>query len=1300
MPESRSARALAALTLTLLSDLGDGGEGEAVEILDALLLAAARSTADEPDAGTGRPAPATGRSPAVQPPLPGAGADGPAPTPAPEAAPDDDDDQGASVWLRDACGSHTVPGKPLSMGRVSALPNALDIGRALRPLRRPRPSRVHRRLDIDATVDHYARTGVLLPCLAPAPEPWLEVIVVLDRGTAMAVWDETVHALTEVLRSLSAFQAIHLWYLEHPQDSSPTIRDHQGRSYPMDPAGPHHNQPANRLFLVVSDCAAPAWRRNVLWQTLYAWGLTAPLALINPLPKRLWQRSGLDLPRTIATAAVPAGPGGQLSYRRPRLFRDDIPGTRPWQALPVLQFDPHQIRAWARTLMRTDPAGCEAVLVPASGRVPSRSQPPRSATDLSGTTATDAQVASAATAFTDDVRSPATRLAIAASSLDAFTLPVLDVLRERIVPEATAADTAEFLTANLLTAARQDDSDIVYRFHPVAAEHLRGLLNRDQAWDAHFALTDHLAAHPQAPQGIAAALESAQSQEAWPVGLRPIARAAAATARLLGVGPADPPVVPAAPETPARPVPEDDQEPGVDVAPDSTSAGPAIEAKSAQRRTLERLNDEREIYGRHRNLIVAAVGTGKTAVSALDYRRLRQRHGRDLRLLFLADRADLLRQAQEVYQQVLQDADFGEALHSGAKPRHWNHVFATVQSLTRSMEQLAPDDFDVIVIDEFHHAFSPTYRRILDHFRPLELLGLTATPEHPDGRSVQDEFFEGRIAVEMRLGEALENDMLGPLHYFGIADETDFRPVAWSRGEYDRVALSELLTGDESRARLIVKTVFDKIPDPSAMRGLGFCASVLHAQFMAEIFGRAGFNTIALTATTPSDQRRRAFSSLGEGELHIIFCVGVLGEGLRIPEVDTLLLLHPPSSATAFLQQLGVGLGRAPGKSVLTVLDFIGQHRKEFRFDRQFEALTNVTRRRLVDHIERGFPQLPAGCHISLEEQAKRIIVDNIRGQAEGYITELAREVARYGEADLRRYLKTSGRELHELYRDRGSSWTRLLRRAGLLEGEAPDGEAALLLRVPAFLHVDDPARVDAYTRMLKKGAPLYRELDEQGRAYARMLYFQLWPTGTTPDKNFTSYEEGFAELRQQHAVRNELRQVLQYKRTGRGPASPTGIDAEYRLPLTVHASYHREEILTALGQTHIGGLVPGHFREGVKWCASEKTDILFVTLEKAEREHGAQDRSDDRVLSNRLLRWTSQNQIAENSRTGLRYRNHVEMGTDVLLFVRRRRSNDIGRVEPWTFFGPAEYVEHRGSRPMTITWKLRHEVPADAWSP
>jgi superfamily II DNA or RNA helicase/HKD family nuclease len=733
-----------------------------------------------------------------------------------------------------------------------------------------------------------------------------------------------------------------------------------------------------------------------------------------------------------------------------------------------------------------------------------------------------------------------------------------------------------------------------------------------------------------------------------------------------------------------------------------TLSGLEVRPYPHQRDMLERLDVEREVHDRHHNLLVAATGTGKTVMAALDYKHLRQKHGRDLRLLFVAHRKEILQQSLRTYQDVLVDANFGEPLHSGEIPERWTHVFASVQSLNaRTLDRLAADHFDVIVIDEFHHGTSLTYRKIIDHFRPLELLGLTATPERMDGKNIQDEFFEGRIAAEMRLWEALENELLSPFHYFGISDNTDLSAVEWKRGAYDAGSLSNVLTGNKVRAALVVKAVEEKVSEPSAMRALGFCVSVTHAHFMAESFRAAGFTAVALSGETPAVQRHQALFDLKSGALQVIFSVDLFNEGLDVPDVDTLLLLRPTASATVFLQQLGRGLRRSEGKAVLTVLDFIGQHRKEFRFENQFRALTNLTRKRLLDHIEHDFPQLPSGCAIVLEEKAKKTIISNIKDQLSVNVTTLAREVADYGETQLSRYLEESGREIKELYRGNGNSWTGLLRRAGLLPREAPEGEAALLKRVPAFLHVDDPLRVTAYTQMLEDDAPSYNELDEQGKAYARMLFFQLWPLGGVTRKSFASYDAGFTTLRKHNAVRSELRQVLAYNlaHTEHVPIPLLGIGGDRAVPLTVHASYSREEILPALGQATIGGFMPGDFREGVKWCESIKTDALLITLEKDEKDFSPQTRYHDYAQSETLFHWESQNQTGEASATGLRYQHHVAQGSHVLLFVRRYKTTDIGGAQPWMLLGPAEYVKHKGSKPMAITWRLKHPLPADVWT-
>ncbi|MFD4505527.1 DUF3427 domain-containing protein [Streptomyces sp. NPDC058457] len=733
-----------------------------------------------------------------------------------------------------------------------------------------------------------------------------------------------------------------------------------------------------------------------------------------------------------------------------------------------------------------------------------------------------------------------------------------------------------------------------------------------------------------------------------------------------------------------------------------TLSGLEVRPYPYQRDMLERLEVEREVHNRHRNLLVAATGTGKTVMAALDYKQLRKKHGRDLRLLFVAHRKEILQQSLRTYQDVLVDPNFGESLHSGEIPERWTHVFASVQSLSaRTLDQIAPDHFDVIVIDEFHHGTSPTYRKILDHFDPSELLGLTATPERMDGKNIQDEFFDGRIAAEMRLWEALENDLLSPFHYFGISDSTDFSAVAWKRGSYDPSALSNTLSSDEPRARLILKAVQEKVAEPGAMRALGFCVSVQHAKFMAEAFRAAGVNAIALSGETSAEQRDQALTDLKSGVLQVIFSVDLFNEGLDIPDVDTLLLLRPTSSTTVFLQQLGRGLRRTDDKAVLTVLDFIGQHRKEFRFENQFRTLTNLTRKRLLDHIEHDFPQLPSGCQIILEEKAKKAIIANIKEQIGVNVTALAREVADYAEPMLSHYLDESGRELKELYRGSGNSWTGLLRRSGLLKGDSQEEETTLLKRISSFLHVDDPLRVAAYTQLLEDDAPAYNDLDVQAQAYARMLFFQLWPLGGVTRKGFAHYDAGFATLRRQPAVRSELRQVLEYNlaHTEHIPIPLLGIGNHAGIPLTVHASYTREEILPALGQSTIGGFLPGDFREGVKWCESIKTDALLITLEKDEKDYSPQTRYHDYALSENLFHWESQNQTSDTSPTGLRYQHHTADGSHVLLFVRRYKSTDIGGAQPWMLLGPAEYVEHTGSKPMAITWKLKHEIPADVWT-
>ncbi|MEV0252787.1 DUF3427 domain-containing protein [Streptomyces sp. NPDC050732] len=716
-----------------------------------------------------------------------------------------------------------------------------------------------------------------------------------------------------------------------------------------------------------------------------------------------------------------------------------------------------------------------------------------------------------------------------------------------------------------------------------------------------------------------------------------------------------------------------------------------------QKDMLERLAVERSVRGRHRNLLVAATGTGKTVMAALDYQELCREAGRSLRLLFVAHRKEILEQSRQTYQRVLNDAAFGESFHSGGSPQKWTHVFASVQSLNpQVLDGLPPDHFDVIVIDEFHHSTSPTYRKIIDHFTPRELLGLTATPERMDGKNVQDEFFDGNIAAEMRLWEALENELLSSFRYFGISDDTDLRSVEWKRGTYDLASLSDIFTQSSERAQLVVEAVKEKVPDLGSMRALGFCVSVSHAQFMAHYFREAGIKATALSGASHRDERQDTLSDLKAGKIQVIFSVDLFNEGLDIPDVDTLLLLRPTASATLFLQQLGRGLRRTEQKEFLTVLDFIGQHRKEFHFENQFRALTNLTRKRLLDNLEHDFPSMPSSCQIILEPKAKQAIIKNIKEQLNVNANTLAREVREYGEPHLSTYLTESGRDIKEIYRGgNGNSWTTLLRRAKMLPEAAPDGELGLLKRISSFLHVDDRDRIEAYQRLLADNAPVYDVMSPLEQSFARMLFFNFWDNAG----GYSSYQEGLASLQEHEAVRDELHQVLEHclAHTDHYPIRLEGPHSS--LPLNIHSSYNRSEILAALNVARLGGQMPRSFAQGVVEAKEFNTDALLITLEKDDKDFTPTIRYKDYAMSPTLFHWESQNATDENSATGRRYREHTQRGSHILLFVRRYKSTDIGGAEPWMFLGPAQYVSHEGSKPMAITWKLQHEVPADVWT-
>jgi superfamily II DNA or RNA helicase len=706
---------------------------------------------------------------------------------------------------------------------------------------------------------------------------------------------------------------------------------------------------------------------------------------------------------------------------------------------------------------------------------------------------------------------------------------------------------------------------------------------------------------------------------------------------------------------------------------------------------LEELDAERVLHDRHRNLIVAATGTGKTVVAALDYRRLlREVHGRDLTLLFVAHRKEILTQARRMYQEVLTDPTFGELLVGGDQPTKWRHVFASIQSL--SAERLAtiePNHFDVVVIDEFHHAEAASYRRLLDRVQPIELLGLTATPERGDGVDVR-EFFDWRVAAELRLWEALEQHLLCPFHYFGVHDGVDLGDLQWKRGGYDLAALSNLYTGNDARTRIVLKELRDKVADVAAVRALGFCVSIEHAHYMTDRFVAAGVPARAVSADTLPPERRAALKALRDREINILFAVDLFNEGLDIPEVDTVLFLRPTESATVFLQQLGRGLRLTEGKTVLTALDFVGHQRREFRFDQRFRALTGLGRKQLIRQMEHGFPFLPSGSQIVLDSVSRQLVLENIRQQLAPRWATLVAEVRAHPNDDLGSYLDASGRGLEDVLRT-GRSWTTLCRDAGKAVGDVGPRERDLIKRVRALGHVDDRRRHAAYHAVLNGGVQRGSPAEER---LAEMLFFSLFPDGG----GFNSAAAGLAELKDEPVV-DEMRQVIDIAfDAARHSTYPLDdlIPALADVPLAVHASYSREEILAALGFASLRR-TPSTMREGVAWCESANADAFLITLKKTETDYSPTTMYRDFALSPELFHWESQSTTSSNSPTGQRYIHHRHRGSHILLFVREAKTSALG-ASPYVFLGPADYVSHEGDQPMEITWRLRRPMPTEVF--
>lgn len=711
-----------------------------------------------------------------------------------------------------------------------------------------------------------------------------------------------------------------------------------------------------------------------------------------------------------------------------------------------------------------------------------------------------------------------------------------------------------------------------------------------------------------------------------------------------------------------------------------------------QQEILDNLDAEREVYGHFRNLIEAATGVGKTMIAAFDYKKFKETHAR-ARLLFVAHRKEILEQSIQKFQEVLNDFNFGELYVDGRRPSDVEHLFISIQSFNSAKlaQWTSEDYYDYIIVDEFHHAAAASYQELLAYYKPQILLGLTATPDRMDGKDIL-KYFDGRIASKLLLGEAIGRNLLSPFQYFGVTDETDYRGCKWTRGRYDVSELEKVYTADTRRCALILNSVKRYVTDITEVKGLGFCVSVAHANYMAGYFNQKGIPSIALSAKSADDIRDKAKEKLISGKINFIFVVDLYNEGVDIPAIDTVLFLRPTESATVFLQQLGRGLRLCPGKDCLTVLDFIGRANKKYNFAMKFEAIVGKGRKSIRKQVENGFSNLPRGCYIELERYAKEYILENLK-QTDNNKKALI-ELARTFEEDtglplnLENFLTEYNMSLYEFYQNTGArSLFRLKKWAGLIKDDR-DVDDKIYSMLTGLFHINSRRLLDYWIRYINGDTLAY---SEEEKIMRNMLYYTFYKKH--PGKyGFKDIDEGINSVLYESFVRDEVLQILEYNRRHIGFVAGKN-EYSYVCPLDLHCRYNTNQIMAAYGV--FTETESPEFREGVKYLENKRTDIFLINLNKSEKDFSPSTMYEDYAINDRLFHWQSQSQDRQNSAKVQRYIHHKDTGNLISLFIREYKK--IGSyTAPFTFLGNADYVRHEGEKPVSFIWQLHDPLPAD----
>lgn len=717
--------------------------------------------------------------------------------------------------------------------------------------------------------------------------------------------------------------------------------------------------------------------------------------------------------------------------------------------------------------------------------------------------------------------------------------------------------------------------------------------------------------------------------------------------------------------------------------------GPTPEPNPAQLEALRQLAELRA-RGERRAAVIAATGLGKTFLAAFDVAASRAQ-----RVLYVSHRLEHLTQAFKAFARVLREHRLG-LVGGGRAEVDADIVFATVQSL-RGNNALLGRRWDYVIIDEFHHAEAPGYQPLRAVIEDAFLLGMTATPERQDGHDVLA-WCNWNIAYEIRLPEAIDRGWLLPFHYFGIADETvDFARIPWRNGRIPIEVLERELSVD-ARAELVLEQALLRGFDGPKRATVGFCASVRHAQFMAEAFNRRHQTAVAVSGSQSVEEREAIYRRLADvgDPLEWLFVADVLNEGVDIPAINSLLFLRPSDSASLFLQQLGRGLRLFPGTEVLTVLDFVGHHRSSWVTLQALHDPKGTGAR--VDVVEGFTLKPPRDCEVVLQKRTQEILAKIRRLTTRQRCDEAYRLLRdELGRPPLPVDLWHRD-ELPELKDFRGAygSWLECQ--------EAQGDEPAWAKGLPE----EHPVRL------------LLAAAETDWQAQRVGPYAVLWGLAARPDEPGIGYEAFFREYpqwRPEHTPLDDSRAwgtirkkvsaaVLTEGHLTRDILAVLGpellpqvegrllytVNKDYlerhggvlRTPseLTRYAQYTRPEIVRHFGTQYD----PARHNAGILWFGQHGVIITKLDTSGAKETQ----RYSNRFISDQRFSWTSQNKMTQANEAGRRVLEHAERGLTLHLFVQGRSH------EPGLYMGEVRVVEADGNAPMTVTLELDRPLPPE----